>query len=133
MLNRVAQGLLSTHPAQRQSCVDSWIHWLSDGQGDTLEETAAVLGDLIRDTELGFSLLTQALTELGATGEVGKAGAALLALEQRISSVAGFPPRKQSLALDHASGAADETGGPQTRWPGRRWNSWRRPRKIGGP
>lgn len=108
MLNRVAQGLLAAHPAQRQSCVDCLMHWLGDGRV-TPQETAAVLGDLIRDTELGFSLLTQALTELGATGEVGKA-TALLALEQAISSVAGFPPRKQSLALDRLAALLDETG-----------------------
>ena len=109
LLNRAAQGLLAAQPAQRESGVDGFTQWLDDGRV-TPQEAAAMLAGLIRDTELGFSALDQALAALGATGEAGKI-TVLLALEQAIGGdLAGFSPRKQSLILDRLAGLLDETG-----------------------
>lgn len=109
LLNRAAQGLLVAQPAQRESGVDGFTQWLDDGRV-TPQEAATMLAGLIRDTELGFSALDQALAALGTSGEAGKI-TVLLALEQAIGDdLAGFSSRKLSLILDRLAALLDETG-----------------------
>lgn len=107
-LDRVARGLLATHTAQREGCVDVLAQGLRDGRV-TPSDLAGALAGQIRVTEQGFAQLDQALASLGATGEAGRA-TVLLALEQIIGNgVAEFSPRKLSLVLDRLAGILDET------------------------
>ena len=108
-LHQAARGLIATHLAQRESCVDGLAQWLCDGRA-TPSDVAGILAKQIEMTDQGFSALDQAMASLCATGEAGRF-TVLLALEQVIGSgVANFSPRKLSLVLDRLAAILEETG-----------------------
>ena len=109
VLIRAAQGLASVQPTQREWGIGLLRQWLRDGRV-TPQALAQTLAGLIRNVELGFASLDQALDVLGEGGDPGQA-IVLLALEQVISGgVAGLAPRKLPLILDRLTRLLDETG-----------------------